>query len=268
MWKNKDILREQNIIVPPQKRYSTVLPMAMKHTQGSPATNDFEEAVLDKILVEDDCKRLVLSFENALCLPPYAFNKDRLYAGAGFKLRWLRNVFPNHDVEFTFGIQNPATFIQGLCPSSTSYESLINETPLDEILWSEVIQKIRKTCPDVPLNVFAFEDTPVVWPKILRQLCGASPDVLLHGELDILNLVMQRDGMKRLRTYLEAHPTQDPEHKQHILQTYLEKYVNESALETSITLPGWDTALVEELTGIYETDLASLEADPRINFIV
>jgi hypothetical protein len=51
------------------------------------------------------------------------------------------------------------------------------------------------------------------------------------------------------------------------LSAFLDKYVDEDAIEEEIDLPGWDDALIARLTERYEDDLYAIEDIPDVTFI-
>jgi hypothetical protein len=268
LLKNRPILEQHGVSVPPPSRYREVLPQVMKKVKTNRATAEAEEMVIDEIIDTDTCERIVMSYEDLICMPQGIFYGDRLYGQVEFKLKWLRNVFPSSPMEFHIGVRNPATFIPNVCPSPAGYADFIGKTNIDDVLWSNVIKTMRRACPDVPVTVFAYEDTPLTWTQIMRSVAGLDQMVPLEGGLDILAQIMQREGMKRLRTYLNTHPPQNENQRRQILTAFLDKYVDETAIEEEVDLPGWDDALIERLTERYEQDLYEIEDIPGVTFIL
>jgi hypothetical protein len=267
LLKNRATLEQHGIIVPSPSRYREVLPQVMKRVKTSRATPEAEAMVLEEIVDTEQCDRVVMSYEDVICQPQAIFHGNRLYGKAEFKLQWLRNVFPYSPMEFHIGVRNPATFIPEACPNPADYANFIGSTNLDAILWSDFIKSVRAACPDVPVTVFAYEDTPLTWSQIMREIAGLDPMVPLQGGLDILAQIMKREGMKRLRTYLHTHQPQNEIQRRRILSAFLDKYVDEDAIEEEIDLPGWDDALVERLSERYEDDLYAIERIPGVSFI-
>ncbi|WP_123791387.1 hypothetical protein [Pacificibacter maritimus] len=267
LLKNRSTLEQHGIIVPSPARYREVLPQMMKRVKNSRATAEAEQIIIEDITEMDACDRVVMSYEDLICQPQAIFHGGRLYGKAQFKLKWLRNVFPNSEMEFHIGVRNPATFIPEAVPDPAGYAEFIGETDLDSILWSDFIKSVRAACPDVPVTVFAYEDTPLTWAQIMRELAGLGPMVPIDGGLDILAMIMKREGMKRLRTYLNTHRPQNELQRRRILAAFLDKYVDEDAIEEEIDLPGWDDALITRLTDRYEDDLYEIEDIPGVRFI-
>ncbi|NIY80364.1 hypothetical protein HCZ23_12900 [Celeribacter sp. HF31] len=270
LLKNKAVLAEQGVAVPPLAYYRDLLPQIMKKVKSERATPETQEMLLDHMLDIDDCARMVLSYEDVICMHSFIFEKGGFYEKANFKLPWLRNVFADHEVEFFIGIRNPATFVPeafSFCGSNVSFEGFLNGVELEALRWSDLLARIRAVCPDARLTCFAYEDTPLTWSQVMRDMTGVGPMVPMSGGLDILATIMKREGMKRLRTYLHTHRPQTEEQRRRILQAFLDKYVDEDALEEEIDLPGWDDALIERLTEVYETDLEKIEEMEGVRFI-
>ncbi|ATG47371.1 hypothetical protein [Celeribacter ethanolicus] len=270
LLKNKTVLAEHGVAVPPPSHYRDVLPQIMKKVKNNRASPETQEMLLDQMLDMDDCTRMVLSYEDVICMHPLIFEKGQFYSKADFKLPWLRNTFADHQMEFFIGVRNPATFIPeafSYCGPNTSFQSFLSGINLDTLRWSGLLTRIRTVCPDTSVTCFAFEDTPLTWAQVMRDMTGVGPMVPMSGGLDILATIMKREGMKRLRTYLHTHKPQTEEQRRRILQAFLDKYVDEDALEEEIEVPGWDEALVERLTEAYEEDLERIEAMQGVRFI-
>ncbi|AJE48099.1 hypothetical protein [Celeribacter indicus] len=270
LLKNKAVLAEQGVAVPPPSRYRDLLPDVMKKVKSDRASPETQEMLLDHMLELEEPQRMVLSYEDVICMPPLVFEKGVFYGKADFKLPWLRNVFAGHEVEFVLGLRNPATFIPEVfarCGPKMTYETFMAGTDPEALRWSDLLHTIRQVCPDAGLTCFAYEDTPIIWAQLMREVTGIGPSVPISGGLDILATIMTREGVKRLRTYLNTHRPQNEAQRRKILMAFLDKYAEEEALETEIALPGWDAALVDRLTDLYEEDLLRIEGMEGVRFL-
>ncbi|WP_417244670.1 hypothetical protein [Celeribacter sp.] len=270
LLKNKAVLAEHGVAVPPPSHYRDLLPQIMKKVKSERATPESQEILLDQIIELDDCQRMVLSYEDVICMHPLIFEKGQFYKKANFKLPWLRNVFADHEMEFFIGLRNPATFVPNAfakCGPNTGFEAFMSGVDPETLRWSELLERIQAACPDVGITCFAYEDTPLTWSQVMREMTGVGPLVPMSGGLDILATIMKREGMKRLRTYLNTHQPQNEEQRRRILQAFLDKYVDEDSLEEEIDLPGWDEALVTRLSEAYEEDLDRIAGMNGVRFI-
>ncbi|GAA3871563.1 hypothetical protein [Celeribacter arenosi] len=270
LLKNKAVLAENGVVIPGPARYRDILPDLMKKVGGSRATPDTQAMVIDNILDGQDCERVVLSYEDVICRAPVVLENGELYGKASFKLPWLRNVFADHDLHFFLGVRNPATFIPStldICGPNTNYENFVRDTDLTSLRWSKLVARMRDVCPDVPVTVYAYEDTPITWAQVIREVSDLDPMVPISGGLDVLATIMQREGMRRLRTYLHTHQPKNEKQRRQILSAFLDKYVDPEQIEEEIDLPGWDAPLVDALTVAYEDDLYTIEGMQGVRFI-
>lgn len=268
--KNAKTLADHGVAVPAPARYREILPGAMKKVRDNKANVETQEMLIDELTEAEGMHRIVMSFEDLICLPALTFDDQTLYKKADFKLPWLRNVFGDCRMEFFFGIRNPATFVTetfAMCGDHMTYDKFLGDMPLSQIRWAPLLDRMKMSCPDASFNVYSYEDTPVTWPQVLHEVAGVDSRVPLEGELDMIAEVMQREGMKRLRTYLHTHKPQTEAQRQRILNAFLDKYVDESKLAAEIETPGWTVNTVDALTEMYETDLEELEQMHGVNLI-
>ncbi len=135
------------------------------------------------------------------------------------------------------------------------------------VRWSDVIADIVSANPGCPMVVWCNEDTPLIWPEVMREVTEHPPELRLKGGFDILGQIMESEGMKRLRAYLGTHPPQNEMQRRRILAAFLDKYAKPDEIEETIDVPGWTEELVEEMTADYEDDLLRIQALPGVSFI-
>lgn len=270
LLKNKGVLAERGTAVPGPSRYRDLLVRVTSKLQGQRASASAQDVVFDAILDNEDVDRVVLSNENFLSIHQKIFEGGEMYANAGLKSMWLRNVFPDNPVEFHIGIRNLATFVPEAFHhrhNGLPWPQYIGQTDLGATKWSDVIADIREANPDCPITVWCNEDTPLTWLQIMREVAGFEQADRLVGGFDILSTIMKREGMKRLRAYLKTHTPQNEIQRRRVLGAFLDKYAIDDAIEDEIDLPGWTQDVVEELSEAYEEDLFELRRIPGVNFI-
>ena len=116
-------------------------------------------------------------------------------------------------------------------------------------------------------QVWANEDTPLIWGQLIRELSGIDPTTPISGGFDLLTEIMSKPGMRRLRAYLKANPPQTELQKRRIMAAFLDKYAMEDAIEEELDLPGWTDDTVAYMTEQYEDDLFTIERMPGVNMI-
>jgi hypothetical protein len=257
--KNIDLLQRNGIVVPAPKRYRALLREQATLLKGQPATTDAQALILEQIMVEDRADRLILSWDSFLSLPAWVL-KNTLYPAAGERVRAFSQIFPQIEAEFHLAIRNPATFLPALYErlKPASYgEFLAGADPFD-LHWSEVIERILEANPDAPLTVWCDEDTPLIWPEVLRAISGLPEDCEIEGEDELLT---------RMRAYIAGHPPQNPQQRRKIVSAFLDKFALPERIDMAVDMPGWTAEVLAELTENYDIDVARIAAMPQVTFI-
>ena len=72
------------------------------------------------------------------------------------------------------GIRNPATFVPAVFKEAkhTNFAQFLSGIPLDQIRWSDVVERIREAAPKASLTVWCNEDTPLIWSQLIREISG------------------------------------------------------------------------------------------------
>ncbi len=264
------LFAREGIALPQPEKYRALLADTVRKLQGAQASEETQEYLLDAFLVDEQPTRAILSYEDFICHPTDVFFEGHFYSKAPIKAMWLRNAFASQEVEFHIAVRNPATFIPALASSprhERSYEQIINGADIMGLRWAKVIQDIRTATPDCPITVWAYEDTPLIWPEILREISGLPPMAGVRGGFDVLKKIMQPEGMDRLRRYFKAHQDQTEIQRRRVIAAFLDKYAIEDAIEAVIDLPGWTNEMINEMTETYEEDLYAIARIPGVSLI-
>ena len=270
LLRNRDSLSEEGILIPGPSRYRKILRDVMTRLRGQKASPEAREAMLEALFENDHGERVILFNDSFICVPAKAIENGTLYARAA-KAAWLRNIFPEDEVEFCLGLRDPATFIPAL------YEKLGDDRPsfhdflagLDpfELRWSDYIARLQSAVPDCRITTWCNEDTPLIWGEIMREAAGVLPGTRLEGELDIATSLMSRRGRLRLRAFLEKRPPETEAGRRRAVAAYLDKYAVDERIEEEIDLPGWSEDLIEGLGAAYDEDVAEIARMPGVTFI-
>lgn len=268
LLKNRDVLAQHEIVVPGPNRYRRLLRETATKLKGQAATVDEQALILEQIMEEDRASRLVLSWESFLSLPNYVLN-SRLYPAAGERVRAFCQIFPQIEAEFFLAIRNPASFLPQLYDrlKPESYKDFLNGVDPYDIYWSEVIERIVDANPGAPLTVWCDEDTPLIWPEVLRAVAGLPEQAKLEGEEDLVASLMSGEGLARMQSYLDSHPPQSIAQRRKILSAFLDKFALPERVDQDIEMPGWSPDMVAEMTALYEEDVARIAAMPEITFL-
>lgn len=269
LMKNLKVFASEGVLVPPPTRYRTVIRSVLAKLSGEPPTKDTQDVLLEQILDHEEADRLVLSSDQFLANPGYAFRNGALYPNAAEKTTRIRRLFPDHPVEFFIAVRNPATFIPALhrMLQGEPFDTFTAGIDPDTLVWSDVIADIREANPDTPITVWCNEDTPLIWPEVMHEITGIEPQVQFMGGFDILSKIAQREGIKRLRSYLASHPPATEIQRRRIISAFLDKYAIEDEVEEELDLPGWTPDIVELLTRVYDDDMIELARIPGVTLL-
>jgi hypothetical protein len=257
LLRNVNLLGERGVAVPGPGRYRPILREALTAQMQGSGAPDVREVLLDAILDERQARRLVLSNSAFLGLPPRVFDDGLFFGNARNKVAALRAIFAQDRIELHLALRNPATFIPAVWAQSRtrSVRAYMGDIEPQDVFWSDVIAAIREADPEAELTVWCNEDTPLIWGELLRRLAGLPGDAPLVGRYDLLGTIMAAEGLERFEKYMALHPGQTPEQERRVISAFLDKYAIPEETWEEVDLPGWDEALVEELTQAYEEDV-------------
>ena len=265
---NSKLMPKQGVVVPHPQRYRMLLRDALMTLKGGPAPQSTQDAIIASASDIDQVNRIVFSHEFFLCVPDRVVTPQGFYAMAPTKLRPLANLFPDSDVEFHMALINPAVLIPTLVarqPKRTYREIICDKDPR-ELRWAPVIRAMAEAAAGRKLVVWCNEDLPLIWPEVLRAVSGVNAPVL-RGDQDILAQIMLPEGLDRLRAYIQSHPPQTVAQRRKIVSAFLDKFVKPEEIEVEAALPHWTSDLVDDMTALYDLDVAEIAEMEGVTFI-
>ena len=269
LWKNRDALLAQGIVVPAPTRYRTLLRDTAVTLKGRAASRDTQAVVLDQIMDEDRADRLILSWENFLSYPQWVIRSDRLYPAAAERIRAFTQIFPEIEGEFHLAIRNLASFLPALMsrlPGKT-YDEVMGGAEPRTLSWFRLIEEVRTLNPDANLTIWCDEDTPLIWPEVLGAVSGQLSGTVLTETDDLLAEIMSSEGLDRMRAYLKANPPSSVMQRRRIVSAFLDKFALPDQVDMELDLPGWDDDMIAALTENYHHDIARIRATPGVTFL-
>ncbi|MDO9524481.1 MAG: hypothetical protein Q7J57_02910 [Gemmobacter sp.] len=269
LTRNRAALAEEGIAVPDPARYPNLLREALAKLEGKVASEEVSAALIDDLLGDVQAERIVMSYESFMALPRWALGRGMLYPGATERTAGLANLFPGHEVEFHLAIRNLATYLPTLFEKQKgkSYEDFIEGSDPVLLRWSDLVGRIRTASPLARLTVWCDEDTPLIFPEVMRQVSGHGAVRQMADTDGILAAIMTPDGVQRMRAYLAQHPPQSEQHRRRIVTAFLDKFARPEAIEVELDMPGWTDAYVEDLTRVYDEDCALIAGSEGVTFI-
>lgn len=269
LLRNKDDFSARGISVPGPGRYRPLLREMLSALDAAPAASDARAVLLDAILDEAEAQRVILSHVNMFGAPRACLRDGMLYHMAPTRVAQLADVFTGDQLEVFFCLRNPAAFLPALYAGSPqdSMEEFMRGYSPKRIRWSETLTAMRKAAPNVSITAWCFEDMPMVWAEIIRDMAGLPKGEKIVGGFDLLREIMEPEGMQRFRAYLKTHPNMSERQKRRVVAAFLDKYVLEDALEEELEAPGWSDDLVSDLSDIYDEDMEAVAGIPGVTFL-
>jgi hypothetical protein len=280
LLRNKALLAAQGVEVPGPGRYRQILPQVVSRLRGARASADSCEMLVDMLSDQDEAARIVLSYENILADGANIFRKGGFYANAPARLRALRNVFPQAQVEFHISLREPGHWLQALSQALSEadglqYDSLLAGNDPAQISWAALITAIKSALPETELTVWCAEDAPLICPAILQRIAGLTEGpnegliegLTLAGSLDLIAGQLNPEGLRRLRLWLAQNPPASESERRQVLRAFLDKYARPETPAPQTTLPGWDPALQQQLRDNYQRDQQTIAAMDGVTFL-
>lgn len=269
LLKNRSNFSALGVNVPPPGRYRKLMHQTLLAMSEAPPSPQARDILIETILEEEPCERMVLSNENFFCVPNMALRGGQFYDKGHERVKALSELFAGDEIEIFLAICNPATYLPAQF-KRTKFEDFSDMTfgadPRD-LRWSDLVYRLRENNPDIALTVWCNEDTPLTWAQVIRELAALNPNTKIKGGFDLISDIMTPEGMKRFRAYLAEHPDMTEMQKRRVIAAFLDKYARDDMIEEELDLPGWTEALVDELSEIYDEDVFEISRIPGVNFI-
>ena len=267
--KNSVLLSENGVSAPRPKRFKSLIPTLISGQDGNLPPVEDQESFFSAICSKETIDRVILSNSTFIGSPTWMLADGKFYPNAARNIANIRNLLPGNPCEFFIGLSNPVKCMSAAFGAQTnrSHQQFFNKIELESIRWSDVILAIKEALPDTPISVWCDEDTPILWPTIMRDVSGLNLETPMEGEFDIIRKIMSKEGSDRMEAYLNDRPNLNELQRRRVKAEFLQKFVLSSAVEEEIDLKGWTDATVDALTEIYEDDIERIERMPGINLI-
>ncbi|MGB0901917.1 hypothetical protein [Halocynthiibacter sp.] len=270
LLKDKERLLQSGIAVPGPGKYRRRLREALAYAQDVPMTQAQGQEILEAILEGEQPQRLVMSAPNFMGFPKFAIEKNILYPDAHDRISNLINLLPADESEIHLSISSPVSFVPAVMALNTTKNQNPQVTGADprRLLWSELIQRLRQSCPNAPLVVWCQEDTPMIWSEVLLTVAGLAASVKpLEASNDILSEIMTQEGLQRYQAYMQARSPMTQQQHSAVAAAFLDKFAVPDALEMEINMPSWNAELIEQAMEVYEEDTARIMSMPDVDMI-
>lgn len=269
LLRNKEGFAQRGISVPGPGRYRYLLKDAFKAMQTASPSPEARGVLIDAILDDEDADRMILANTHFFGSQRFAVGHGELYPYAVERMAQIQMLFPQDQIEMFMAIRNPASFLPAIMGkvSKRRFQEMMGNTHPRELLWYDMILRIRAAVPDVPLTIWCNEDTPLIWTQIIREMAGLELRDKITGEFDLLNSIMSKEGISRFQAYLQKHPGMTEVQQRRVIAAFLDKFAIEDQIEEELDQPGWTNELVDELTDKYDEDVFRIQRIPGVQLI-
>ena len=268
LLKNAEHLEAIGTVVPEPESYRNMLRDTIAAATDSAAPPDLGQNLRNALLPSGDADRLVISNDSFFGTHKMAV-KRMFYPASCARLEALRQLLPDDHVEHFFAVRTPASFMPALL-EITNFNSIGDlfrgYDPLS-FRWSELFERIRAQIPDIPITVWCNEDTPLIWAELIREMGGLDPTQEIEGEYDLLQEIMSEGGMKRFLNYVDSHPGMTEVQKRRVIAAFMDKFVDDDAVEEEYELAEWTVDIVDQMTELYEEDVFNIPRVPGVTLI-
>lgn len=270
LLRNKEMFRSHGVAVPGPGSYRKLMRQTLEAMSQHDAAPNARAVLLDAILDDENADRMLLSNAHFFGTAQIAVRNGRLYPKAAERMNHLASIFHGDEIELFMAVRNPATFLPACFKRSQheTFATFMGGADPRSVQWSDTFLRLRSAVPEVPLTVWCNEDLPLLWGQIVREIGGLQHGDPITGAFDLLRNIMSRQGMARFAAYIERRPNLSEGQTRRIVGAFLNKYALDEKIDEEIDLPGWTTNLVNEMTELYDDDVAAIGRIPGVRLIM
>jgi hypothetical protein len=269
LLKSREALAAEGIVIPWPRHYRYLFRDLLVRLEGMRASAEIQTLILDACIRQDAPRRVVFSHADFLGNPSQALGGGMLYPGGAARVQALRNLFPESPVAFRLSLRNPATFLPQLFEASGEgdFDAFLAGGDPERLRWSDLIARIGAAVPDCGVTVWCNEDTPLIWPEVVRTVAGSAPATPLAGVDEFLPTLLTEEGLRRMQAYLAEHPPASEARRRRVIDAFLEKFARPDRLAVEIDLPGWSQDYIDRLTEAYDADIGRIASLPGVTVV-
>lgn len=237
---------------------------------GLPPIRAEQDEVLQNLMGTSPCTHLLLDDERWASPLNDAFSGPFLYPKIGKVMGPISELLSPTQMSIHLSLLNPAVFLQECLTSDTATRTLskfLNSVDPRQLSWRDTVDALRAACPEVPLTLWADEDAPLIWPRVLRNIYGMDKNTPINGGLVPTNQFLSPEGQSRLQAFLNKHTPDTEEKFEQVISVFLDKYGDPNAMTPECNIPGWGADEIEAISERYEEDLAYFAELDGIDFI-
>ncbi len=246
-------LRKTGVSVPDPKKYRDIFGRKIRGEEGG-AFMPLEIERMSEIL-DETADLIILSFNDLMAPPANIFDGGVIYGEAHHRIEYLRNLFPNREMTLFFSAANPGSVMAAMLNSGAMNADRAQKMSQVRPLWCELTELIDTYHPDLPVILWANEDTPVTWPAVLREILGLEEGTAVPGGLHMAGALLDGKARAALASEIKTAAPKSEWALMNILDGFLSKNVDRERTEFEVDHPGWDQETLDDFTLLYEQDM-------------
>lgn len=258
--------------MPDPRNYRVILRETMNKLRQKAPSQEARDILIDIFLDGEDDTVETLFLSNAFFfgIPREAVGNDQFYPKALTNLSKFLSLFGAENVLLCYAIRNPATFLPNLFEASNvqDFSGILNGSNPGALRWSELALRFRRAFPELPILMWCNEDTPFLWPEILRLMTNVDTSVAMSGEYDLFKDIMPELAYKKFLEYIKAHPKIGVRQKRQVMVAFAEKFALSDVLIEELNAPNWTEELVARMTEFYDKDVELLKTLPKAQILL
>jgi len=248
-------MRKTGVSIPDPKDYRDVFGRKMRGAEGG-VFMPLEAERMSEVL-DESAELLILSFNDFMAPAAEVFSGGVIYADAHHRIEYLRNLFPNREMTLFFSAANPGAVMAAMLNSGAMDSDRAEKLAQIRPLWSELSERIDTFHPDLPVILWANEDTPVTWPAVLREVLDLPENSAVPGGLHMAGAVLDGRAREELGVKIRKTLPKSELQMMNLLSDFLWDHVDRSRTEFEVDHTGWDQEVIDDFALIYEQDLDS-----------
>lgn len=263
---NAAVLRKHKVELSPGHVNEPILNEALGALKGGSASPEMEEVIEDALLENDDTRRLVISRANLLGPPRRLLENGGILIRAEQTLRALAGLMPRGQVEFFIAIKNPATMAPDVLQRMTmSTDALLANLQPSQLRWAPTMQRLVQAVAPHRLVVWCNEDTPLLFPDIVREIADLPTDTVLASDNLVAEQLLTGEGKALLGKVDQSD--RGVAARRGATAAILAEHHDPSVIKAQVQVLDWDQDVIDALTAAYDADVAEIAALPGVEFI-
>ena len=152
--------------------------------------------LLADILGNTEADRAIFTNGNFIRVPNRIFENEVFYTLTVEKLQAFGALFNGHYIEISICIRDPKSVVPAAFGElhGRSYDRLMAGTRAEVLQWHGLIDQIRATSPNAKITAWCNENTPFIWPRLLRCVMCLTDEDPVEGGYDLIASALTQSG--------------------------------------------------------------------------